>query len=107
MPAKQDKGGQDAGGSDLGRSELQATLDEINEKGFRGDKVDPTPNENYTVAGVTSGAPTPETDPDLEAEALLRSRISGGTLRTAAEEHEATLDAAEDHGLDTKGRREE
>ena len=32
------------------------------EQGFRGSEVDPTPNENYTVAGVTSGAPTPETD---------------------------------------------
>jgi hypothetical protein len=34
------------------------------EQGFRGVEVDPTPNENYTVAGVTSGAPTPETDDD-------------------------------------------
>ena len=27
---------------------------------------DPTPNENYTVAGVTAGAPTPETDKAAE-----------------------------------------
>jgi hypothetical protein len=32
------------------------------EQGYRGVTVDPTPNENYTVAGVTSGKPTPETD---------------------------------------------
>ena len=32
------------------------------EQGFRGVEVDPTPNENYTVAGVTAGKPTPETD---------------------------------------------
>lgn len=33
-------------------------------QGFRGVEVDPTPNENYTLDGVTSGAPTPETDPE-------------------------------------------
>lgn len=34
-------------------------------QGFRGgEEVDTTPNENYTVAGVTSGKPTPETDED-------------------------------------------
>lgn len=31
------------------------------DKGFRGDVPDPTPNEAYTVDGVTSGSPTPET----------------------------------------------
>jgi hypothetical protein len=31
-------------------------------QGFRGVATDETPNENYTVAGVTSGKPTPETD---------------------------------------------
>lgn len=33
-----------------------------NEQGFRGVEADETPNENYTVAGVTSGKPTPETE---------------------------------------------
>lgn len=28
-------------------------LDEENEKGYRGTAADPTPNENYTLAGVT------------------------------------------------------
>ena len=32
------------------------------EQGYVGDEVDPTPNEHYTVEGVTSGKPTPETD---------------------------------------------
>lgn len=32
------------------------------EQGFRGVEVDPTPNENYTLAGQNAGAPTPETD---------------------------------------------
>ena len=43
---------------------VQEKVDTELEQGFRGVEVDPTPNENYTVAGVTSGAPTPETDPE-------------------------------------------
>ena len=42
--------------------QVQEAVDRETEQGFRGIEVDPTPNENYTVAGVTSGAPTPETD---------------------------------------------
>lgn len=30
------------------------------EKGYIGEQADKTPNEHYTVAGVTSGKPTPE-----------------------------------------------
>jgi hypothetical protein len=47
---------------DTGSAEVQEKVDAEQERGFRGVEVDPTPNENYTVAGVTSGAPTPETD---------------------------------------------
>jgi hypothetical protein len=32
--------------------------------GYFGIKVDPTPNEHYSVDGVINGKPTPETDPD-------------------------------------------
>jgi hypothetical protein len=46
-------------------AEVQEKVDKETEQGFRGTEVDPVPNENYTVAGVTSGAPTPETDPAL------------------------------------------
>lgn len=35
--------------------------DKENAQGYRGVATDDTPNENYTVAGVTSGKPTPET----------------------------------------------
>ena len=35
---------------------------EVLEAGYFGKVTDPTPNENYTVEGVASGAPTPETD---------------------------------------------
>jgi len=44
-------------------------LEEANEQGFIGEKVDPTPNEAYTVAGVTSGKATPETDDKAAAKA--------------------------------------
>jgi hypothetical protein len=78
MTKKTEKNKEDAPGSDdaqtpkvtaesLGADEVQAKMDEEQEQGYRGTKVDPTPNENYTVAGVTSGAPTPETDPALAA----------------------------------------
>jgi len=44
------------------------TADEVaaanTEGGVEGERVDPTPDENYTVAGVTAGAATPETDED-------------------------------------------
>lgn len=42
--------------------QVQEAVDRETEQGFRGVEVDPTPNENYTVSGVTAGKPTPETD---------------------------------------------
>lgn len=47
---------------DAGQAEVQARFDEANAKGYFGETPDKTPNENYTLAGVTSGKPTPETD---------------------------------------------
>jgi hypothetical protein len=47
---------------DLGASEVQAAFDEAEKKGYFGETPDETPNENYTLAGVTSGKPTPETE---------------------------------------------
>lgn len=46
---------------DAGQDEVQKTVEKVEEKGFFGEEVDETPNENYTVDGVTSGKPTPET----------------------------------------------
>lgn len=43
---------------------IEKAVDKETEQGFRGVDVDPTPNEHYTVAGVTAGKPTPETDPE-------------------------------------------
>jgi vacuolar-type H+-ATPase subunit H len=45
-----------------GQEELQKTVDRAEEKGFYGVEIDETPNEHYTIDGVTSGRPTPETD---------------------------------------------
>lgn len=47
---------------DLGQAEVQKKADEELDQGFRGVEVDETPNENYTVGGVTSGKPTPESE---------------------------------------------
>lgn len=43
--------------------QVQEAVDKETDQGFSGVEVDPTPNENYTLKGVTSGKPTPETDP--------------------------------------------
>lgn len=45
---------------DVGQSEVQANMDEDTDKGYHGSTPDKTPNENYSVAGVLAGKPTPE-----------------------------------------------
>jgi hypothetical protein len=54
---------------------VQAQVDQIEKQGFVGQKIDPTPNENYTASGVAAGKPTPETDDKAAAAAAeaLRS----------------------------------
>jgi len=47
---------------DAGQDQVQEAVDEETDQGFRGTKVDPTPDSAYSVAGVNKGAPTPETD---------------------------------------------
>ena len=44
------------------KDKAASAAEEQFEQGYFGAKVDPTPDENYTVAGVTSGKATPETD---------------------------------------------
>ena len=60
---------------DSGEAEVQKKVDEENAQGFSGVRVDPTPLENYTLAGVTSGKPTPDTDEKAAAKAR---EASGG-----------------------------
>lgn len=64
--------GEKQSSTDETSADLQARADERNEKGFIGAEVDQTPNENYTVAGVTEGLPTPETDKNAAKEAGSR-----------------------------------
>lgn len=47
---------------DAGQAEVQKKFDEAQDKGYFGEVPDPTPNENYTLSGVASGKPTPETE---------------------------------------------
>lgn len=61
-------------GAERGSAEVQDKVDVETEQGFRGVETDPTPNENYTVQGVTKGAPTPETDAGTADEAAAHAR---------------------------------
>lgn len=54
---------------DAGQAEVQQIVDQQNEQGVVGVKVDPTPDAAYTVSGVIAGTPTPETDPKAAAAA--------------------------------------
>jgi hypothetical protein len=51
--------------------QVQNAVDKETEQGFRGVEVDPTPNENYTLAGQNAGLPVPETDEDAAEQARL------------------------------------
>lgn len=64
-------------GDDVGEGQLQEVKDREEEHGLRGAKVDPTPNENYSVEGVTSGAPTPETDESVRDENRVARTMDG------------------------------
>lgn len=57
---------------DEARAEVQAVVDEAEDRGFLGVSVDPTPKSHYTVAGVIEGKPTPETDADHAREVRLK-----------------------------------
>lgn len=63
----------DAVKADTSTAQVQAKADEDAARGFRGVEVDPTDNTAYTIAGVTSGMPTPETDDDA-AEAARKAQ---------------------------------
>ncbi len=71
------------------QAELQKKIDAENAQGFRGTEVDPTPNENYTVAGVTSGAPTPETDTETAKKVRDGSGLGLSPLESAARDNAA------------------
>jgi len=66
-------------GQDVGESQVQEVIDAENEAGFRGIKMDPTPNENYSATNSAAGndLPTPETDQDLRREAAANRQVDG------------------------------
>lgn len=73
-----------------GNAEVAAKFDKELKQGFRGTEVDPTDNKAYTVAGVTSGMPTPETDPAAANTARANTNVGLTGLEAAAREKKAT-----------------
>lgn len=71
--------------NDGGAAEVAEKLADEQEQGFRGAAVDPTPNHAYTVAGVTAGEPTPETDADLAKSAREATRVTETKFDRGAE----------------------
>lgn len=63
-----------AASTDVGQAEVQQAFDEANKHGFFGVTTDPTPDENYTLAGQNGGAKTPETDAALADEVAAHQR---------------------------------
>jgi hypothetical protein len=63
-PGSRDVEHSDVTAEELGADEVQEKMDEEQEKGYRGHKVDPTPNHAYSVEGVANNEPTPENDPE-------------------------------------------
>ena len=69
-------------------TEIDQRINKENAQGFRGVEVDSTPNENYTVAGVTSGAPTPETDVESAKQVRQETGLGLSALEASAREKE-------------------
>lgn len=67
-------------------TDIQAKVDQEAAQGFRGIEVDPTPNENYTVKGVVSAAPTPETDVDHARKVREETGLGLSALEAAERE---------------------
>ena len=59
--------------ADGAKGDVKERMDAANEQGFFGEKVDPTPNERYSLE--SNNWKTPETDPKLAAQAHLASRF--------------------------------
>lgn len=76
-------------GGDLGRAEAQELSDVATEQGFIGVKVDPTPNENYSLQ-TGPEAPTPETDVDAAIEA--DKAVFGNRIRNVEQDSAQTAE---------------
>jgi hypothetical protein len=82
-------------GQDPGPGGGPVEYEEALEKGYFGDNPDPTPNDNYTLTGVTSGAPTPETDRDQFEAAQERQGRVEAMFPTKVEEPEEAAKGAD------------
>jgi hypothetical protein len=67
-------------------ADIDARVDQENKQGFRGIEVDPTPNENYTLAGVVAGKPTPETDVASAKDVRMETGLGLSPLEAAERE---------------------
>jgi hypothetical protein len=63
----------------VAKKDERAPLEQATEDGYLGVKVDPTPDEAYTVAGVVKGQPTPETDEKAATRAQEASGLGSST----------------------------
>lgn len=63
--------------ADAGEAEVQARFDRETAQGYSGTVADPTPNHAYSVGGVTSDEPTPETDAAAAGAARTRAAEAG------------------------------
>lgn len=77
MPRNQERATTEPTTDDAGEAQVAAAVAAEEEQGYRGVRVDPTPNRAYTVAGVTAPEPTPETDPALAAEVATAPNRAG------------------------------
>lgn len=75
--------------------DVQAKFDSAEEKGHFGERVDPTPLEHYTVAGVIAGKPTPETDADASLAAVQATHTAPNVSAQPAASAEAPSEAAQ------------
>lgn len=61
--------------------EVQAKVGAATDQGFSGVEVDSTPNENYTVAGVLAGKPTPETTREPGTRVPVHALVDGKVVQ--------------------------
>lgn len=66
-------------GNSVGEEQVQAKIDEETARGYRGVKVDPTPNRNYSAenSAPQNDLPTPETEPDMRQYRRENSQLDG------------------------------
>jgi hypothetical protein len=62
VPVWNDGVGQEDEKVNPAQDELQERVDDAEAKGYLGVSSDPTPDHHYSIEGVTSGKPTPETE---------------------------------------------